>query len=183
MKYPRARRLVASLEVTALYIGSFVPSNSLRKSLLRVFGAKVGLGVAIHHGIRVRAARRLIIADDVWIGEGVAIDARGGVAIGKSTSVGDFVQIISAQHDWRATDFRYTTAPVDIGHHCWINSRSIIIPGTNVGDGSVIGAGAVVTRDTPPWTLNVGTPARVIADRPQELNYSLEAAERKLYWW
>jgi maltose O-acetyltransferase len=51
---------------------------------------------------------------------------------------------------------------VVIGEHCWIGGHVTICPGVTIGDRSVIGAGAVVTKDIPPDTLAVGNPARVV---------------------
>lgn len=57
------------------------------------------------------------------------------------------------------------TAPVTIGNDVWIGMRSIIMPGVNIGDGSVIGAGAVVTKDVPAYAIVGGVPAKVIKYR------------------
>jgi hypothetical protein len=53
-------------------------------------------------------------------------------------------------------------APIDIGEHVWIGTRAIILKGVSVGDGAVIGAGAVVTRDVPPASIVAGNPARIV---------------------
>lgn len=54
------------------------------------------------------------------------------------------------------------TSPIKIGNHCWIGERAIILKGVTIGDGSVIGAGTIVTKDVPPNCLVVGNPAKVI---------------------
>jgi acetyltransferase-like isoleucine patch superfamily enzyme len=53
-------------------------------------------------------------------------------------------------------------APVVIEEDCWLGTGAIILPGVRVGRGSIIGAGAVVTKDIPPLSLAVGVPARVV---------------------
>ena len=56
------------------------------------------------------------------------------------------------------------TKPIEIGDHVWIGLRAIILKGVKIGNGSVIAAGAVVTRDVPPYSLVAGVPARVIKE-------------------
>lgn len=183
MTYPIHRRALASIEISTIFVASFFPLNIVRTAVVRLFGGKVGKGVAIHHGAVIRSARRLRIGDDVWIGVGVSLDARGGLSIEASTSIGDGVQIWTAQHDWRSSDFAYQSRPSMIGHHVWINTRSILIPGIQVGSGAVVAAGAVVTKDVPPWSLAGGNPARIIASRPVVDEYRLNATSSKLYCW
>ena len=57
--------------------------------------------------------------------------------------------------------------PVVIGDDVWLGRRAIILPGVCIGNGSIIGAGAVVTKDIPPFSVAVGVPAKVIKDRKQ----------------
>ena len=56
-------------------------------------------------------------------------------------------------------------APVSIGNDVWIGGRVIILPGVNIGDGCIIGAGAVVTKDIPSYCVAVGVPAKVVRHR------------------
>jgi hypothetical protein len=67
-----------------------------------------------------------------------------------------------------------------IGHDTWLGHGAIVMPGVRVGDGSVIGAGAVVTHDVPPYTVAAGVPARVIRERfPPHLAAELT----RIAWW
>lgn len=182
MPYPLVRRTVASIEYASIRIASYFPSNAIRRLALITFGASVGRGVAIHRGLEVRAARRLVIGDDVWLGVDVVLDARGGIVIGDSTSIGDGVQLLSAGHDWNDEDFRYTTAAVGVGDHCWINTRSVLLPGAEAENGTVVAAGAVVHGTIGPFALYGGVPARFIASRSQEVSYKLNASASKLFW-
>lgn len=69
---------------------------------------------------------------------------------------------------------------VAIGHDVWIGRAAIVLPGRSIGNGAIVGAGAVVTRDVAPYTIVAGNPAKVIRRR-----FSPEIAERldRLAWW
>lgn len=177
------RRVASSLEINSIWLASFVPNNTLRVASLRIWGASVGKGVAIHRGLQVRCARRLVVGDDCFVAEDVCLDARGGLLIEESVSINTGAQIWTAQHDWKSPDFAYVSAPVHIGHHAWISARSVVIPGTVVGAGTVVAAGSVVTKDLPSWSLVGGNPAKVIGSRPIVENYKLNASKSKLLWW
>jgi acetyltransferase-like isoleucine patch superfamily enzyme len=175
--------IAGSVELCSLAIASYIPSRLLRIVALRCWGARVSLRAALHHGLQVRAARRLEVGPDTFIAEGVVLDARGGLRIGPHTSINTGVQIWTAQHDWRSADFAYVSAPVRIGHHCWVSARAVVLPGVTIGDGAVVAAGAVVTKDVAPWTLVGGNPARLLRERPRDLDYELDAVRQKPWWW
>lgn len=93
------------------------------------------------------------------------------VTIGDRVMLGPGVSIFTATHETsiesRRANIEYA-APVVIGNDCWIGGNSTILPGVTIGDGCTIGAGSVVTKSIPPYSVAVGTPARVIkqVDRP-----------------
>lgn len=73
-----------------------------------------------------------------------------------------------------------TRGPVTIGHDVWVGARAMILSGVTIGDGAVIGAGAVVSRDVPPFTVNVGVPARTVRQR---FGPAQAAALAEIAWW
>ncbi|KAK9808097.1 hypothetical protein WJX73_006031 [Symbiochloris irregularis] len=89
------------------------------------------------------------------------------IEIGDDVLFGPNVQIYPPQHPidplvrngLRGPEY---ALPVRIGNNCWIGGAAIIMGGVTVGEGCIIGAGAVVTRDIPPWCVAVGSPARVV---------------------
>ena len=176
-------RIFRSGELCSIAVVSYFPINILRIVVLRLWGAQVGSGCAVHHGLGVRAARKVRIGCDCWIDEGIRLDGRGGLDIGDHVSIGVGVQIWTAQHDWQSADFAYVTAPVRIGSRAWVNAGAIVLPGVAIGEGAVIGAGAVVTKDVGPWTLVAGIPAKCIGKRPIDLRYQLGARSDKMLWW
>ena len=174
---------VVSARMTGVALASYVPLNAVKLMALRFAGARVGRGCALHHGLAARASSGISIGADCWIAENVSLDGRGGLEIGDHVLIGSGVQIWTAQHDWRSADFAYESAPVGIGDRAWVNTRSIVLPGVTIGEGAVVAAGAVVTKDVPPWTLVGGVPATVLGQRPPGMRYELRARRFKVWWW
>lgn len=106
---------------------------------------------------------QLRVAENVFIGIGTVVTARQKIKIGAGTQIAEYVSIRDQDHvvgpdGVLASEF--TTAPVKIGRNVWIGAKATITKGVTIGDGSVIAAGAVVTRDVPAGATVGGVPAR-----------------------
>lgn len=138
------------------------------------------------------------IAGPAQIGFGSYMNQHGAifpsVTIGRYCSIARRVSIGSSKHpiSWLTThpiaqapgmrhpDASVPTLETEIGHDVWIGDNAVIVAGVRVGTGSVVGAGAVVTRDVAPYSIVGGVPARLIRDRfPAEV----KAAMLELAWW
>ena len=86
--------------------------------------------------------------------------------------------IFTREHDVQSTDFAETGAPVTIGDFVYIGTRVTILPGVDIGEGTVVATGAVVTRTVEPFTIVGGVPAVEIGRRRQDLDYRLGYAKR-----
>lgn len=149
------------------------PSQVLRKLLLkRLFGSDIAPSAVLYGGFEIRSPRKLKIGANSCIGHWATLDARGGVTIGKNVNLSSEVMIWTAQHDYRDPMFGTVFKPVTIGDYVWLGPRCIILPGITVGEGSVVAAGAVVTKNIEPYAVVGGVPAKKIADRPKGLNYN-----------
>lgn len=107
-----------------------------------------------------------VLASSNYLDSGVFIDLRGSeVILGESVELSDGVRILTHSHefrnpDWRNMDEVVTDRPTVIGDYAFLGMNSIICPGCkNIGKHSVIGAGAVVTRDVPDYEIWAGNPA------------------------
>ena len=106
---------------------------------------------------------------NIKLGKNVFINAccrfqdQGGITIGDGTLVGHNVTIATLNHDYNPNNrASITPKPVKIGKNVWIGSDSTILPGVEIGDGAIIGAGSVVTKNVPANTIAAGNPARII---------------------
>jgi putative colanic acid biosynthesis acetyltransferase WcaF len=153
------------LMAQCLLLRSQVPGSAHRRMLLRLFGARIGKGVTIKPGVRVKFPWRLTIGDHSWIGEDVWIDNLAEVSIGANCCLSQAVYLCTGNHDWTTVSFNLRTAPIRIDDGSWIAARAIVAPGVTVGAGSVLSIGGVATRDLNAWSINAGNPAKQIGPR------------------
>lgn len=140
------------------------------KYLMLIFGAKIGRRVIFYPGVWIFTGRNLKVGDDVDFAKDVIITTDGGVIIGDRVLIGYRTQILSANHNvppkpQRIFEAGHTKAPVKIGDDVWIGANSIILPGVEIGEGAVIAAGSVVTKNVPAFSYAAGIPARIIKER------------------
>ncbi|WP_191969730.1 acyltransferase [Neorhizobium galegae] len=79
--------------------------------------------------------------------------------------LGPAVKLFAASHDYSHLDLPDTSAPITIERFVWVGGGAIILPGVTIGEGAIIGAGSVVSRDIEPYTVNAGNPARFLNRR------------------
>jgi putative colanic acid biosynthesis acetyltransferase WcaF len=142
-----------------------LPSSSFRRALLRLFGAKIGTGVVIKPGVRVKYPWLLRVGNHCWIGEDCWIDNLSLVYLGSSVCLSQGVYLCTGNHDWSDPAFGLTVGPIHIHDGAWICARAIIGPGTRIGEGAVLTAGSVATKSVQPYTIQAGNPAAPFGSR------------------
>lgn len=90
----------------------------------------------------------------------------GYITLEDNAVLGPRVVIFSAGHDYSSLDLPDTSAPVVICRHAWIGGNTTILPGVVIGEGAIVGASSVVTKNIPAYSVAVGNPAKVIKRRP-----------------
>lgn len=153
------------LFVSALLVQSRLPGSALRRMLLRLFGSKVGEGVVLKPGIKIKFPWRLEIGDHSWIGEDAWIDNLALVTIGSNACLSQGAYLCTGSHDWSSPTFDLIVKPITIGEGAWVGARSIIGPGVTVGDGAVLGLGSTTSKDLKPWCIYSGAPAEFVKKR------------------
>ena len=147
-------------------------------------------GGAIHIGANSSVAAGACVQGSVSIGENCSVQMysiicgydKSPIRIGNDVRIAAHCMMVSANHRFddpdkpiRAQGLRY--APIVIEDDVWVASRVNIMAGVTVGRGSVLAAGAVVTKDVPPYSIMAGVPARRIGVRGQRPEGEKEAAE------
>lgn len=157
-----------------LHVTTYLPSHTLRNLLWRAVGIRLGADSTLHTGVRVFDPRNIRIGEGTIVGYRTFLDGRAPLEIGNHTDIASEVMIYNQEHDLSAPDFGAVDGPVEIGDYVFVGPRAIILPGVTVGDGAVIAAGAVVTKDVPPFVIVGGVPAKKIGERKlKSPNYKL----------
>lgn len=152
-----------------------IPFVGARMRLYRAFGVRfedVDSGMIMSFA-EVWSPRRLTLGRGSIVGRRCLIDARGGIQIGRDVNIGSETVMMTAKHRVQDPDFVDDYAPIVIGDRAWIAIRATILGGVTIGEGAVVAAGAVVTRDVAPYTIVGGTPAVAIGERTRDLRYRL----------
>jgi putative colanic acid biosynthesis acetyltransferase WcaF len=137
----------------------FLPFSGVKCLVLRAFGAKIGMGVYIKPGLRVKFPWRLSVGDHTWLGERLWIDNLAHVTIGAHVCVSQDVYLCTGNHDWSHPNLKLYTASIQLKDGCWVAARSMVCPGVTVGECAVATGGSVVARDVPGYEVHGGNPA------------------------
>ncbi|MEA5619740.1 WcaF family extracellular polysaccharide biosynthesis acetyltransferase [Cronbergia sp. UHCC 0137] len=143
----------------------WLPVSSLKVWILRIFGAKVGNGVRIKTGVKVKFPWRLSIGDFVWIGENTWIDNLAPVVLENHVCLSQGVYLCTGNHDWTHPDFKLTPTPIHIQEGSWIGAKSVIGPGVTIGKGAVLALSSVTGRSLEPMMIYAGNPAQSVKKR------------------
>lgn len=137
-----------------------------RRMLARRIFARCGRNFKAFHFVKLSFGYGLEVGDDVVVHRHVLLDDRGGIRIGNGASVSDFVNVYS--HGHHIHDAReVNTPPTVIGDGVRIAYHATVLAGVTLAPDSMVGAGALVTRDTEPGTVHVGVPARPTTRKPR----------------
>ena len=154
-----------------------IPSHLIRVNIYRLVGLKVGKGSTIHMWANFFKPKNISIGHDTIVGNNAFLDGRAKLVIGNHVDIASEVMIYNSEHDVYDPGFKAREEPVEIGDYVFIGPRAIILPGIKIGEGAVISAGAVVTKNVPKYKIVGGVPAIIIGERVNNnLKYRLGRA-------
>lgn len=150
-------------KTTASINGAYHTDEELRALMSRLVGYRVDDGFRLFPPIFTDFGKNIKIGKDVFVNSGCCFQDQGGVTLGDGCLVGHNVVFATLDHD-KCPSKRgdMTAAPIVVGKDVWIGAHATILKGVTIGDGAIVAAGAVVTRDVPPNTIAAGVPARVV---------------------
>jgi putative colanic acid biosynthesis acetyltransferase WcaF len=164
----RLMRLVWGIVWGILGRFSPTPFHAWRSCLLRIFGAKVGIGVHVYPGARIWAPWNLELGDQVGIANDVILYNQALITIGSRSVISQGSHLCCGTHDYTQPGFPLVTKEIHAGSDVWIAAEAFIHPGVIIGDGAVIGARSVVTDPIPEWTVCSGNPCKPLKKRTLE---------------
>ena len=145
--------------------------NPFRKWYLRCFGIKIGKNSSIHRRCKFFHVGKFKMGDHSVINFGCYLDNRRGIVIGKNVGISHDTKIYTLGHNINSPKLEAKGAPVTIEDDSFVFSNVLIMPGVTIGQGAIVLAGAVVTKDVPAWTIVGGNPAKVVKKRTNEVAY------------
>lgn len=152
-------------------IVSHIPIWCLRRKALALMGMEIGKQTYIDRHCHIMSLNKLKVGNYTHINRMTTLDARGGLKIGNSVSVSHGVMIMSGSHDFNSKGFLVKFLPITIEDYVWIGCGAIVLQNIKIGKGAVVAAGAVVTKDVPPYSVVGGIPAKIIGHRNENLDY------------
>ena len=159
----RARKITVQMN------NEYRTPDEIRELFSALTGQKVDQSFGLFPPFSADYGQNIKVGKNVFINSGCCFQDQGGIEIGDNVLIGQQVVIATLNHDLipkkRANMF---PAPVKIGNDFWLGAKATILSGVTIGDGAVVAAGAVVTKDVAPNTVVAGVPARKIKEISME---------------
>lgn len=152
-----------AMQLTARLNGAYHTPEEICDLFSQIIGEEVDDDFGLFPPFYTDFGRNIRVGKGVFINSGCHFQDQGGITIGDGALIGHNVVLATINHDFdpaRRGDNH--PAPIVIGKRVWIGANATVLPGVRIGDGAVVGAGAVVTKDVPPCTIVGGIPARII---------------------
>ena len=143
----------------------------IRRGVFRLLLGQLGRGGIIDRKVYFRYPKKIFVGNQVYINRGCCLFASAhndddiNIMIGDHVLIGPNTALFAAGHDAGTLMLDDTYGRITIENDVWIGGNVTILQGVTIHEGAVVGAGSVVVKDVPAYTINVGTPARVVKDR------------------
>ena len=168
-----------AVRLLSLYEQAHPTDPDIARYLLAQVIGSVGEGVDIRPSLRVDYGHNITIGDGSWVNFGLTALDVAPIVIGQDVLIGPNCSLYAAIHPTEPGPRRAkweSAAPITLEDNVWLGGSVVVCPGVTIGENSIIGAGAVVTRDIPANSIAVGNPARVIRALDPTLPRPIQAA-------
>lgn len=152
-----ARKITAELNC------GYRSAEEIRRLMSLLTGKEADKSLTLFPPFYSDYGKNITIGKNVFINSGCCFQDQGGIEIGDGSLIGQQVVIATLNHGQSPQDRQsMLPAKVVIGRNVWIGAHATVLPGVNIGDNSIIGAGAVVNKDVPANCVAAGVPAKII---------------------
>ncbi|HLC83472.1 MAG TPA: WcaF family extracellular polysaccharide biosynthesis acetyltransferase [Bacteroidia bacterium] len=148
-----------------VWFNSGFPISGVKVFILRLYGAKIGSGVVIKPRVNIKYPWKLIVGNNVWIGENVWIDNLGQVTIGDNVCLSQGSFFLCGNHDYKKQTFDLVVGDIILEDGVWIGAKAIVCPGVTCFSHSVLSVGSVATSNLEAYKIYQGNPASVVRER------------------
>ena len=146
-------------------VASSLPGTLWRKSILRIFGAKIGTGGRIKPKLRVTLPWKLEVGNHCWLGEDIWIDNLEKVKVCNHVCISQGAYFCTGNHNYKSRKFDLMSNGIKIHSGAWIAAKAVLAPGSEIGSGAVVSLGAVVKGQVAAESIVSGNPAEFIGYR------------------
>lgn len=161
----RLYRLAWELSWTLLGRWTPPPLRGWRRTLLRLFGARVASSAIIYPSARIWSPANLSIGEYAAIGPRAIVYNMAPIYIGDYAIISQGAHLCAGTHDVEDTHFQLRASPISIGKRAWVAAEAFVGPGVTVGDGAVLGARGCAMKDLESWAIYSGNPAQPLRAR------------------
>ena len=144
---------------------SWLPISTLKVWILRLFGAKIGVGVNIKPCVNIKYPWLLEVGNYTWIGENVWIDNLARVKIGNNVCISQGAMLLCGNHNYKKPTFDLMIGEITLEDGSWIGAQSLVCPGVTARSHSMLGAGSVANHDLEAYGIYQGIPAVKVRER------------------
>jgi putative colanic acid biosynthesis acetyltransferase WcaF len=164
----RVKMLVWQIVWLLLFRTTPKPLYPWRVFLLRIFGCRVSGRPFVSESAIIKMPWQLTLEDRVSIGPRSEIYNLGPIVLKARCSIAQQAYLCGGTHDFTSPVLPLVVGEIVVGEDAFVGARAFVMPGVHIGDGAVIGACSVVTKDAPAWTILAGNPAKPLAARVME---------------
>lgn len=161
----KAKETIWYLFKMFFFLSSFPFSNRFKCWLLKSFGAKVGNGVIIKPRVNIHFPWKLVIGNDVWIGEEAMLLNFELLSIGNNVCVSQRSFLCGGNHNYKDPAMPYRNGAITLKDGCWVGASCFIAPGVTIGVDTVVSAGSIINSDLMANSIYKGNPAVFIKER------------------
>jgi putative colanic acid biosynthesis acetyltransferase WcaF len=141
------------------------PLSPWRLFLLRLFGCRVSGRPFVSESAVIKMPWNLTLEDRACLGPGCEVYNLAPVVLHARCTVAQQAYLCCGTHDLTKPNLPLVVGPIEVGADAFLGARAFVLPGVTIGEGAVVGACGVVTRDVPAWTIVAGNPAKTIGIR------------------
>lgn len=159
------KRIVWYIINALVFNSGLIFPSQLKRKILIYFGAQIGSGFFIKPYVNIKFPWKLVVGNDVWIGEKVWIDNLDDVIIGDDVCLSQGALLLTGNHNYKLSSFDYINSKIVLEEGVWIGAKSVVCPGVLCKSHSILTVGSTATNNLEEYKIYQGNPAKCIRDR------------------